>query len=330
MCCVLFMFFHVRVVLMNVLSLAAFPIVALPMVSAFAVLLLTMVSNAQANDQALPKNIAPTVITTLPPPFKGELTHRYFLNVLKLALDKTTADYGPYEITLTGPMQSAPALLELSRPQGGLDVVWTGSSDQREKILKPIKIPLLRGVLGYRVPLLHQRIQSRYETIKNVEQLSNLKICQGQFWPDSDILEYSGLTVKRYRVFQSMIEAVYSGECDIFLRGIHEGPVEWQQWQEQYPELKMSTSPLVYYPLPMYFFVGKHDTELYQRLEQGMQVIVADGSLDQLMRQDPVTQHLFPLAQWLEGHAIHISNPNLTQLPESYHSDFWLKPRPQP
>lgn len=267
-----------------------------------------------------------TIITATPPPFKTELTHAYFISALKLALDNTVQEYGDYELKFSLPMYSTPALLELSRKEGVLDIVWTGTSTKREGILLAIQIPLLRGMLGYRSALMHKRIAARYESITTLKQLQAFSICQGENWPDSDILEDNGLTVMRYKNFEPMIEAVYNGDCDIFLRGIHEAPSEISQRLDKYPDLTLLETPLIYYPFPMYFFLGKYNQHLHERITIGLNIALAQGQIADLIRQHPITRHLSPISRWQKNPTIILKNRSLTALPDLYHSDYWIKP----
>ncbi|MCP4989655.1 MAG: hypothetical protein GY928_27450 [Colwellia sp.] len=50
-------------------------------------------------------------------------------------------------------------------------VVWTMTSKTRESELDPIRVPLLRGVGGYRIFLIKAGEQERFSEINNVKQL---------------------------------------------------------------------------------------------------------------------------------------------------------------
>ena len=268
---------------------------------------------------------AKNVITIPPAPFKADKTADYFTQILRLALDKTAAQYGETELNFSAPMYSTPLLLAVSRPHGAVDLIWTGSSNKREQLLNPIRVPLIRGILGVRSALMHKRMQQQYQAIKTVEDLQQFSVCQGQSWPDGEILEANGVTVKRFKHFEPMIEAVYTGECDIFLRGLHEAPSEISQRKEKYPDLVLVENILINYPFPMYFFVGNYNPELHQRVSAGLHTAVSDGSLERLMEQHPVTSHLFPWTKWQTARHIDLHNPLLDPLPEMYNSSFWLK-----
>ena len=172
---------------------------------------------------------------------------------------------------------------------------------------------------------MHKRMKERYSSIKSVAELQQFSVCQGQAWPDGDILEANGITVKRFKHFESMIEAVYQGECDIFLRGLHEAPSEISQRTDKYPDLVLVENVLVNYPFPMYFFVGNHNLEIHRRVKAGLEAALQDGSLEQLISSHSLTNHLFPWKKWQQARAIDLQNPFLNPMPELYRSDYWLK-----
>ncbi|MCJ8299139.1 MAG: hypothetical protein MJK13_09435, partial [Pseudomonadales bacterium] len=88
-------------------------------------------------------------IRTIPPQSEFDASHSYFIGLLELVLEKTAAQYGPAEVVFSMQMEQGRAFVELEK-NAGLDVYWAGTSILREQRLKAIRIPLVKGMLGFR------------------------------------------------------------------------------------------------------------------------------------------------------------------------------------
>ena len=85
--------------------------------------------------------------------------------------------------------------LRLLEQNKGVDVVWTLSSEERESKFLPIRIPLDRGLLGWRLLLIKQRDIVRFSSVKNNSDLAALWAGQGHDWPDLEILLKNSETI---------------------------------------------------------------------------------------------------------------------------------------
>ena len=96
------------------------------------------------------------------------------------------------------------------------------TSSKREQNFAPVRIPLYKGILGYRVFLTHKDNLSRFENIDE-SALKQLVACQGESWPDSSTLEHNGYTVATASRFIQLIKLTHKKRCDYFPRAIYEG-----------------------------------------------------------------------------------------------------------
>ena len=114
---------------------------------------------------------------------------------------------------------------------------------------------------------------------------------------------------------------------DVFLRAAVEVIGEYEERRAAMPDLWIEQSICLYYPLPMYFWFGKSPTgrKLAQRAEEGMRLMIADGTYDRIFTeyQDDKIQRLN-----LKGRKLfRINNPNLG--PETPFADqrLWFDPQ---
>lgn len=268
---------------------------------------------------------ASETVRTIPPQSEFDGSHGYFVSLLKLTLKKTDGEYGPAQVVFTEKMQQGRALYELQRGKR-IDVYWAGTSIEREHHLFVIRIPLVKGLLGFRMAIIHRDHREAFSRIRSLEDLKPYCVCQGAHWPDSDILEAAGLNVMRNPVYESMFLQVNKGRCHYYLRGIHEGLAEIEAAAKRYPDLVLYRDLIVYYPFPMYFFVSPKRKELFNRLTEGLKQAVADGSFELHMRRHPVTAHLFPIENWIHTPTVKIENPLLPKDTQINDPRYWILP----
>ncbi len=252
-----------------------------------------------------------------PPQSENDSSHDYFRALLTLALQKSEAHY----VVTTENMTQERALTELE--QGAhIDIDWAGTTRERERRLLPIRIPLAGGLLGFRVPAIRAADTTRFATIKTLAQLRRYTCVQGTHWPDSDILEAAGLTVKRVTQFKSMYPMLQHKRIDFFPRGL----------QEVYSEVaSVGASVVAYdklliaYRFPMYFFVSPGDSVLATRIESGLRAMIADGSFQEHMMAHPATKACFPLSRYKKSTVITLENSDLSPETPLQDSALWFQ-----
>lgn len=264
-------------------------------------------------------------IRVIPPQSNYDASHNYFSELLQLSLDLTLEEYGAVEVVYSTQMEQGRALFELKRGRE-IDVYWAGTTIEREKELTPIRVPLVKGLLGFRVSLIRSDRINDFQKVKTLSQLQKMRACQGLHWPDSDILEYSGIPVKRGPIYELLFRQLDAGRCDFFPRGLHEAFSEIKARRHKYADMQLYSDLIIYYPFPMYFFVGPNDHQLASRIEKGLNRAIDNGTFLHHMKTHPVTSHLFPLDQWSNKDIIKLTNPFLAKDTPTHNTRYWFLP----
>lgn len=247
----------------------------------------------------------------------------YFLAVLELALSKSRATFGDYQLMPADlGMQQARALDSLLSKRH-LDVVWTITSREREQQLLPIRIPLDKGLYGYRALLIRAGDQPRFDAVRQLKDLAPLIAGQGHDWPDTKILRANGLRVETNSRYISSFEMLARGRFDYFPRGVSEIGPELQQHRDL--SLALEQRLLLYYPSAMYFFVNPQATQLAARLQQGLEAALADGSFDRLFNQHPAMREALRLLRQ-ERQLLVLTNPLLPEQTPINVARYWYRP----
>lgn len=214
-----------------------------------------------------------TVVYALPHAYQDPVDN-YYVQLLTAALS-----YSPDQFKLqpaTEYISQSRALREISQGSNVVDVSWSMTSTEREQFLTPIRIPLNRGLLGWRLLL------TKTAAPINIEAQNNkLLLVQGYDWPDTQILKANEFRVHGADDFNAMFTMVEKGRADAMPRAVIE--IE-QELATVAHKLHIAPNVMLYYPTAQYFFVGPNDQPLAQAIEYGLRQMLADGSFEQLFQ----------------------------------------------
>jgi hypothetical protein len=218
-----------------------------------------------------------------PPPESGaDVRLNYYWELLQSALDETQPKWGPYVLVPSTKIMNAGRAEILLATSNDISVMARTTSLTREQVLRPIRIPLDKGLTGYRLFLIKAGTQPRLDAVRSVDQLQAFSIGQGATWVDTDILRSEGFTVVPSPTYESLLPMLESNRFDLFSRGVNEISHEFAIGVKQYPTLAIENKLLLYYPLPRYFFFPRtaEGERLAQRAEEGLRMLIKNGKFE--------------------------------------------------
>jgi hypothetical protein len=259
-------------------------------------------------------------IRTRGPQSEFDASHSYFIGLIKLAYQKNNKEvnliFSPY-------MAQKRALSELQANRI-IDIYWAGMDAARASQLSVVSIPLVKGLLGFRVFITHQDNLKKLKQVSILSDLKKISLCQGSHWPDTDIMLASGLNVLPNPIYENMFYQTYIKRCDAFPRGINEAMPEYQARKISMPNLALYQDLILHYPFPMYFFTSAKNNQLANFIQKGLEKAIDDGSFEQYMKSHPTTKHLFPIEQWKSSRFIKLENPFLPEGLDTGNPRYWI------
>lgn len=206
---------------------------------------------------------------------------KYVVDVISLISLKPPGD--PLVIKSSDADMSQDRALQVLRDGEGLDLFWTMTSKDREKDLRVIRIPLLKGMLGNRIFIINKDEQKKFDAIKTFDDLKKIKLGQGHDWPDTFILEAAGLTVDKSPSYQGLFPKLASKRFDAFPRGLNE---PWSEIEKNAAlNLSVEKRIAISYLAPLFFFVNPKNKALGDRIELGLKNAISDGSFEKLFNK---------------------------------------------
>jgi hypothetical protein len=206
----------------------------------------------------------------------------YFHRLLDLAFSKTKAEYGDYQFRFGSEELSGKRAL-LATEKGRLDVVWRHYQEVKEYQVTPIKIRILKHLSDYRLLLIRQDDQERFNHVQSLADLRALKGGIGSHWPDRDIMERNKLTLIMHVNYHNLFKMLLAKRFDYYSRGAFQVLPDIKKYESA--GIKLEQRLLLHYDNPLYFYVAKNNTQLASRIEKGLNMAIDDGSFDELFYQ---------------------------------------------
>ncbi len=223
---------------------------------------------------------ATPVVTYPRPESLADARASYPLALLALSLRKAG---NPFRLAASAVhMQQGRALRMLEQGKG-IDLVWTVTSQAREDAFLPIRIPIDRGLIGWRLLLIRPQERALFGSLASVAGLMPLRAGQGHDWPDTDVLRANHLTVYTSTSYERLFKMLERGHIQYFPRAVSE---IWQELDaHSETPLAVADGIVLHYPEALYFFVNKSNTALAAAIEKGLRAAIADGSMEALFQQ---------------------------------------------
>jgi hypothetical protein len=260
----------------------------------------------------------------IPPPESAlDQRYQYSEQLLQTVLNRTEGQYGKTELRHALAMPRDRVLIELKRGEL-IQVADAPSRPDFEQNLLPIRIPLRKGILGYRLLLIHEKDQARFAHIKTLDELKKLRAVLGKQWAITPVLQQHGFKLVQEIKYDNLFRLLGSDEADYFPRGVNEIFDEFAARKAAIPGLAIEKSLALYLPLPTYFFVAPNRPALAERIRHGLEAMIKDGSFEQLFQQ--YHRDLLQQANLAGRKIFYLDNPNLPPQTPFGRPELWLAP----
>lgn len=212
----------------------------------------------------------------------------YLTDVLKLTLDATTPEYGPYEMQYFSQFLSSNRS-KLETEKGVLlDLLfsphWRGHYVNINNVI-PVEFPVLNGMLGLRSVIISEENLPELRQSLQVADFKHMVAGLGAKWVDVEILAANNINVVEAQKFDALFPMLMHKRFDYIPLSVLEAQTAVVEHRLTYSNLVISEDVSLFYPIPFYLYVNAQRPDLAARLEKGLQKVLADGSLNRLFDQ---------------------------------------------
>ncbi len=222
---------------------------------------------------------AATLVRYPLPEAEGDRRDDYPVALLALILQKAGGQMRP--VPSGERWSQARTLVHLAEGRD-IDVAWSMTSVAREQQLLPIRIPIFKGLIGWRIALVRRGQEQILANARTPKDIDSLVAGQGQDWPDKEILRGNGLPVVDSTSYDGLFRMLAGGRFDYFPRSVAEITAEARVHRQA---LAIEPNVVLRYPTAAYFFVKPGNTKLAAVIRRGFERAVADGSADALFNE---------------------------------------------
>jgi len=268
----------------------------------------------------LPANALEIVVTN-PARSQADERNKYPLRILEAALKKTVKKYGPFEIRpYPNPVPRKRALKELL--EGRMSVFPSVTQTEWETKAIPVWIPIMKGLLGFKLLLIRNEDQAEFAAVRSVSDLMKFRLGQGQQWSSTAAFKKLGFRVSGGTVYESLFKMLDEKRFDYFPRGVNEIFTEFQDRKTVFLNIRIEETLAIYLPSPVYFFVSPKRPELAVRIEEGLMEMIQDGEFDHIFNNYYAAN--LKAAMLANRRIIHLKNLNLSKKTPLHLSKLWL------
>ncbi len=166
----------------------------------------------------------------------------------------------------------------------GCDVLVSVAGNQKfaGKPTNIIDIPICNGILGHRLLVIQKQHTQRFSNIRNIKQLQKMTIGIPATWADADLFRKNGFEVSEKGSLEDIFNRLLAQKFDYIALGANEVESIFDKLGDLKKELVIEPSLLIYYPLPLVFYIHPNKAELATLIKSGLQAAIKNGSHQRL------------------------------------------------
>lgn len=255
--------------------------------------------------------------------FDNDQRMAFKLEILNTALQKTQLEYGDFDIVEVDlPAVTPRAKIQVQSGEN-INLMMAVTTNELESSLIPIRIPIRRGILNYRLIVTTQDNLTAFSNISALEDLKEIKVGLKSSWATTALFKLQHFNVIEIPTLNGVFKMVSAGRAKYVPRGINEVYHEIKSRQHQLNNLVIEPTLALYIKAPYYVFVSPKHPELAKRLELGLETMVKDGSHKAIFNK--YFQEKIKLSELENRKVIVIKTPHLSGETPLERKELWFE-----
>lgn len=240
---------------------------------------------------------------------------KYLEELLMLAMNKSGQPFKLQPVSIN-PLNDKRGISYLHT--GYYTVHWLNTSAELEEELLPIRIPLFKGLIGWRILVVRKEDQAQFSTIDSLDKLKPYKVLLGDDWSDTPVFIANGFEVVTSSIL-TLPKMLARKRGDIYPRSLIE---VWHEMEvKKQAGLHVEENLILRYPAAYYFFVTKSNVDLQKALEKGLNESVKDGSFDEVFYRH--FRETISMAKLEKRNILELSNPYMSEQTPFQRKELW-------
>lgn len=255
------------------------------------------------------------------PQSENDRRYDYPHKLLQLILDATVENNTKANVTHSEFAMTRDRMLFSLISGDKLHVVAEAPKKEWLEKLLVIRIPIRKGIQGYRLFFINQDDQALISKMNSLSEFVTLPTGSGVGWSTAEIMRKSGFKVVFGSNYDSLFDMLERRRFVTFGRGINEIYPEFNVKKPRYPNLAIEETLVVHIPLPTYFFVSPKKPQLAKRIERGLMKLIESGDFDAYFMS--YHQEVIEKTNLTKRKVFSLPNPNLSEADPLNIEKFW-------
>lgn len=169
----------------------------------------------------------------------------------------------------------------------GCDVLVTVAGNVKFANKDKIEInqAICKGLLGYRALIIRRDDSKIFSSISAASQLQELSVGIPATWADAALFRQNGYKVFEKGALNDIFSRLHDHQCDYVALGAMEIEALYTQLAYSLGSLQIERTLLLYYPLPLVFYVNPQRPELAKHLQVQLTAIMQNGQHQHLFNK---------------------------------------------
>jgi hypothetical protein len=204
----------------------------------------------------------------------------YPVELLQAILEVTKDEYGECKTNPVGPVNQKRARQALET--GQLDIAWFPATVNNNERFQPIKVPLRKGLLGWRLLMVNNNEKNKFAEVDSLEKLKAFGTAFGADWQDYPVMKANFDKLTLGDDYEQMFKMLHRKRFDFFSRSLHEVLDEIEYHKSVGYDFAVLDHIMLRYKAVDLFYVNKENDTLYQRIRKGMNKVIVSGKFNEL------------------------------------------------
>ncbi len=210
---------------------------------------------------------------------------QFMSEVIETALILTEDEYGPYEVAPRVPAMIRDRLVHALEKGEKINVYISPLKAEFVGKVHIVPIPIRRGILNYRLALIHKDDLRLFAKINTPAKFRELSVGMYTNSATLSLLEAKGYDIVEAPTHESMFPMLVRKRFQYAVRGVHEVFYELANRKAEYPELVIEPTIAINIPMPTVVYVSLKYPRLVERLDSGLRAMALNGVLKDIFNR---------------------------------------------
>lgn len=244
--------------------------------------------------------------------------------ILVNALDLTKPKYGEYNIDIKKYyMNSDRSFVELTTGKN-INVYFAFTQENMERTAIPIRIPVRRGIVNYRLLLIKRGTEKIFANVNTIDDLKEIQVGVDTAWATHKTLTHHDFNIVPVADYDSMFNMLARKRFKYIPRSVSEIYSEIDRHSDDFYDFVVEPSLVLYIPSATYVFVSREAPRIADRLKEGLEMMLENGDLLKIFNRfflDSIEK-----ANIRKRKIIYIDNPHLPSSVPVSNKSLWFDP----